>query len=68
MIAQQEQAIENLLFKQEQQDTPFNLSIEPSIKEIERFLIYLNKRFSCGVDFKDITILISTAKPTTAAN
>jgi len=40
-------------------------TIEPSIKEIERFLLFLNKRFALGLKFDNITILISQAHPNT---
>lgn len=52
---------QNLLFKQQQ----LSNSIEPSIKETERFMLFLNERFNLNLKFNNITILISTAKPTT---
>lgn len=49
-----------LLFKQQQPETIAN-TINPSIKEIERFLLFLNKRFDLGLSFDNLTILISQA-------
>ena len=64
---------ENLLFKQQvtsqaiiqKAEPQIKNTFEPTIKEIERFLLFLNKKFSLGLDFKDITILISQAHPHT---
>lgn len=50
---------------QENKEVVITQSIEPSIKEIERFLLFLNKKFNLGLNFDNITILISQAHKNT---